>query len=60
MLRKPVFHLALMATACQTGMALPALAAPAFVNSIAIPGNSLDLSGGTSANTGRFGAFSAL
>ena len=41
-------------------MALPALAAPAFVNSIAIPGNSLDLSGGTSANTGRFGAFSAL
>jgi hypothetical protein len=60
LLRKPVFQLALMATACQTGMALPALAAPAYVNSLTIPGNTLDLSGGTTVNNGRFGAFSGL
>ena len=60
LLRKPVFQLALMATAWQTAMALPAMAAPAYVNSITIPGNTLDLSGGTTANNGRFGAFSGL
>ncbi|MCX5947086.1 MAG: esterase-like activity of phytase family protein [Cyanobacteria bacterium] len=49
-----------MATAWQAAMALPAMATPAYVNSLTIPGNTLDLSGGTSANSGRFGAFSGL
>lgn len=49
-----------MATTWQTGMAAPALAAPIYVNSLSIPGNTLDLSGGTTANNGRFGAFSGL
>jgi hypothetical protein len=49
-----------MATAWPTGLALPAIAAPVYVNSLAIPGNTLDLSGGTTANNGRFGAFSGL
>jgi hypothetical protein len=49
-----------MATTWQTGLALPAMAAPAYVNSLAIPGNTLDLSGGTTVNNGRFGAFSGL
>jgi hypothetical protein len=52
--------LTLMATAWQTGLALPAMAAPTYVNSHAIPGNSLDLSGGTTAQNGRFGALSEL
>jgi hypothetical protein len=60
LLRKPVFQLALMATACQAGMALPAMAAPTYVNSLTIPGNTLDLSGGTTVNNGRFGAFSGI
>jgi len=60
LLCKPVFQLALMATACQTGMALPAMAAPTYVNSLTIPGNTLDLSGGTTVNNGRFGAFSGI
>ncbi len=37
-----------------------AIAAPSFVNGIAIPGASLDLSGGTSANNGRVGFFSDI
>ena len=49
-----------MATACQTAMALPAMAAPTYVNSLTIPGNTLDLSGGTTVNNGRFGAFSGI
>ena len=35
-------------------------AAPQYVNSVLIPGNQLDLSGGTTVNTGRFGNFSDL
>ena len=49
-----------MATACQTGMALPAMAAPAYVNSLTIPGNRQDLSGDTTVINRRFGAFSGL
>ena len=49
-----------MATTWQTGLALPSMASPAYVNSLTIPGNTLDLSGGTIANNGRFGAFSGL
>jgi hypothetical protein len=60
LLRKPVFQLALMATACQTGMALPAMAAPTYVNSLTIPGNRQDLSGDTTIINRRFGAFSGL
>jgi len=41
-------------------MALPAMAAPTYVNSLTIPGSTLDLSGGTTVNNGRFGAFSGL
>jgi hypothetical protein len=37
-----------------------AQAAATFVNGLAIPGDSLDLSGGTSANNGRVGFFSDL
>ena len=35
--------------------ALPALAQPAFVNGLVIPGNTLDATGNTEANSGRFG-----
>jgi len=60
LLRKPLLHLVLMATAFQTGMALPAMAAPVYVNSLTIPGNTLDLSGDTTVINRRFGAFSGL
>src|SRR5262245_20767586 len=36
------------------------VAAPQFVNGLAIPGDLLDLSGGTDANTGRVGFFSDI
>jgi hypothetical protein len=46
-------------TVCAT--ATPAaLAAPEFVNGLALPGALLDLSGGTDANTGRVGYFSDI
>jgi hypothetical protein len=35
-------------------------AAPAFVNGLAIPGNTLDVSGGATANNGRVGFFSDI
>lgn len=35
-------------------------AAPSFVNGITVPGNSLDLSGGTTVNDGRVGFFSDI
>jgi hypothetical protein len=38
----------------------PSQAAPQYVNSLVIPGNLIDLSGGTSVNNGRFGTFSDL
>jgi hypothetical protein len=57
---KPALCLTLLATTWQTVTAAPALAAPQYVNSLAIPGATVDLSGGTTANTGRFGAFSGL
>ena len=59
-LSKPALYLTLLATAWQAATAAPALAAPQYVNSLSIPGNTLDLSGGTTANDGRFGAFSDL
>lgn len=37
-----------------------AIAAPAFVNGVALPGELLDQTGGTDANTGRVGYFSDL
>ena len=48
---------------CATGAATAApaaLAAPEFVNGLALPGGLLDLSGGTDANTGRVGYFSDI
>lgn len=41
-------------------LAAPGQTAPQYVNSIVIPGKTLDQSGGTGVNTGRFGAFSDL
>lgn len=38
----------------------PALAVPTFVNGLAIPGNTIDATGITGANQGRFGGFSDL
>ena len=40
--------------------AIPALASPLFVNSLAIPGNSVDLISGSGANVNRLGMFSDL
>ena len=40
--------------------ASPALAAPEFVNGLALPGDLLDQSGGLDANTGRVGFFSDI
>ena len=37
-----------------------ALAAPQFVNGLAMPGNALDVSKGSDANTGRVGFFSDI
>jgi hypothetical protein len=38
----------------------PALAVPTFVNGLAIPGNTVDATGITGANQGRFGGFSDM
>lgn len=43
-----------------TSATLPVLADPAFVNGLALSGDSLDLSGGTDANNGRLGYFSDI
>lgn len=51
----------LLAVAVATAFTAPAAhAAVSFVNGIAIPGDTLDVSGGTNANTGRVGFFSDL
>jgi hypothetical protein len=44
---------------CATTL-MPVQAAPAFINGLTIPGNSLDASGGTTVNNGRLGFFSDL
>lgn len=43
-----------------TSATLPVLADPAFVNGMALAGDSLDLSGGSDANNGRLGFFSDI
>ena len=48
-----------LATAFATSL-VPSQAAPAFVNGLTIPGSTLDASGGSSVNGGRFGFFSDL
>jgi len=52
--------LATLVVAISLGAGLPSQAAPQYINGLAIPGNLLDLSGGTSVNNGRFGSFSDL
>ena len=55
--------LSVLGLVCATAFvtsAPPALAAPEFVNGLALPGDLLDASGGTDANTGRVGYFSDI
>lgn len=53
-------RLRLLAAALGALAATAGHAAPTFVNGIALPGNLLDATGGTSANNGRVGFFSDL
>jgi hypothetical protein len=50
----------LMATSLICAVAPAALAAPEFVNGLALDGAMLDRSGGTGVNTGRVGYFSDI
>jgi hypothetical protein len=52
--------IATLSLAISFGAELPSQAAPQYINGLAIPGNLVDLSGGTSVNNGRFGTFSDL
>src|SRR5262245_5046672 len=50
----------LLGAALAAAPAPAALAEPAFVNGLTLPGDMLDKSGGTDANTGRVGYFSDI
>ena len=53
-------HRHLLAAATLAALSATAFAAPGFVNGLVLPGDLLDLSGGTSVNGGRVGYFSDL
>jgi hypothetical protein len=56
-----VLGLGLLAASLASGLAVPqAVAAPEFVNGLALDGAALDVSGGSDANDGRLGYFSDL
>jgi hypothetical protein len=59
-MRRRFLVLSLISATVGAAAAPAALAAPEFVNGLALPGDMLDLSGGTDANTGRVGYFSDI